>query len=91
MKITINKTVSEAIEIPEFFEKNGRFCKVLNDDYYMSVNPQEVDVALELTPNIQVFPFKYYLFTGGLTPISEAQFDLAFLKTETILNKLRKS
>lgn len=90
MKITVNKTVKEEIELPLYFEKNNRFCKIISENYYLSVYPENFDDGLMIEPGIDVNPV-LTLYSATIRQITKAEFDLAFLKAEKILNELRNA
>jgi len=89
MKITVSKSVNQDIEVPIYFEQNGRFCKIINDIFFISVNNQELDTKNRLAPSITVNQNEFYFKNNDFSPISKAEFDLKYLETEIILNKLK--
>lgn len=91
MEITINKTVTQTIQVPKYFKKNGTFCKVLNETHFIRVSRPEVDFEMDFVPSIVVYPSRHYLNDSDFTEITQTEFDLAFLQAEKILNELRKS
>ena len=90
MKITVNKTVEEEIELPIYLEYLGWYCKILDEKKILKVYPVNYNSDF-------VHPFIDIIGIGVLSnypekinPITKERFDLEFLKTEKILNDLRK-
>lgn len=88
MKITIDKTVKEEIELPEYFQWLNSFYKCLSHGKILAVRPNDFDPELGLEPSIQLMSANFYALEK-VNPITKERFDLEYLRTEKILYQLK--
>jgi hypothetical protein len=90
MKITVTKSESVEANIPEYFEYLGGYCKCIGKQSILKVCDNEFTESLDLEPAIEIHNSRYYqIDISKIKPISKAEFDLAFLRTEKLFNELR--
>lgn len=91
MKITVNTTVKKEIELPLYFkfkDSPNHFYMTVGTESCLEVRNYELNESLVLTPRIDVCPVRYFDFTRGIEPISEAEFKHAFTKVSLEIEKL---
>jgi hypothetical protein len=93
MKITVNKSVTQEIELPKYFKSaDDRFYMILDDNTLLYVKDMaETDAHLEIYPLIEQGKISYYadfFAKYGFEPITEQQFKLAFIRVSLRLEKM---
>jgi hypothetical protein len=93
MKLTIKEKTERTVTAPPYFKKNG-----FDNCYYMAVGELtlievtdhkiEIDSPFSLYPQIRIESINYINFDSGVTPISEAEFKLAYTRVSLAIEKL---
>ena len=90
MKITINKTTSEEIELPSFFKVLSNYYMVLDEQNILAVRDLN-EPHLRLYPCIEQTNINYLGLSASKFPleeITEKQFKDAFIRVSLELEKL---
>jgi hypothetical protein len=91
MKITVNKTTSNEIEVPRYF-KNDRFgfYMIIDEKRFMKVYDIPYSQSFACIPYIkieEIMGLPYNIDTG-FTPISEAEFKAAYLRVSVVYDEI---
>jgi hypothetical protein len=91
MKITINKTTAQEVELPKYF-KNDRYglFMIIDDSRFLKVYDIPFDGSYAAIPyfRIEEMAGLPYNIDTGFTPISESEFKAAYLRVSVLYDEI---